>query len=343
MVCSGFWTEGTTGRYTALRRSPRRPCTRSGGGHLATDLLERSNGNLLLSEAERPDARAPAPDTTFVDEAPSRRCRLRIQPLGAVPAWLQSTVRRLEYLLRLPDDWDSHDAVHVDPRAAGQVVRLLAATMRPDTPPPTIVPTPRGGVQLEWHYSDVDLEIEVPPAGALHVAYENTVEQQDWEADLRFDLTRLVQALAALPRWQAATAQSGPEGDPLAAARERGRQAMARLLKAEGGTLSAADIAARLNVSTEEVDARRRAGRLVAVEVEGDWRYPAWQIANQAMLPGIEEILPLLHEHSPWDHMIFFLNPNVYVGGVPPLVALREGRLEEVRRAAQAHGEQGAA
>ena len=63
-----------------------------------------------------------------------------------------------------------------------RALQLLAATMRPATPAPIVVPTVRGGLQLEWHQRDVDLEVEVPPSGAVQVAYENLAEGREWEA-----------------------------------------------------------------------------------------------------------------------------------------------------------------
>ena len=33
--------------------------------------------------------------------------------------------------------------------------------MRPRTPVPQVVPSPVGGVQLEWHEKDIDLELHI--------------------------------------------------------------------------------------------------------------------------------------------------------------------------------------
>jgi hypothetical protein len=314
---------------------------------MAIDLLEPTSANLLLSAAVESTGPAPAAEETLVDEQAGHRRRVRIRSTGSEPAWLRPAMARLEYLLSLPENWDSYQAARIDPRAVGNAIRLLAATRRPGAFPTAIVPTVRGGVQLEWHVRNVDLEVEVPAVGALHVAYENHDTGRAWELDLRFDFTALVDALAEIAGLRRAAqdpAQAGrAEDDPLAAARERGRRAMTRMLESEGGTLSAAEVAARLGIPTDEVDARRRAGGLLAVDVGGDQRYPAWQLVDDRLLEGFEEILAELREHSPWDQMIFFLYRNVYADGMTPLAALRCGRIGAARRAAQAHGEHGAA
>jgi hypothetical protein len=136
------------------------------------------------------------------------------------------------------------------------------------------------------------------------------------------------------------TAESKPSG-PLAAALRRGQQARARLLGAEGGVVTATAVAMLLDLSVEVVEDRRRGGRLLGLDLgQGAIRYPVWQFSGSRLLPGLETVLEDLQEHDPWSKLIFFLNPNVVVGGVPPLTALRQGQLEAVRRAAQAHGEQ---
>src|SRR5262249_40210298 len=116
------------------------------------------------------------------------------------PAWVRPSVAQLDHLLQLPGNWDSYGAAPTDPRAARMALQLLAMIMNADTPAPTVVPTVRGGVQLEWHHHNVDLEIELPPNGPAHVAYENFTDDRRWEGELRFNPLSLVGALAELSR-----------------------------------------------------------------------------------------------------------------------------------------------
>ncbi|HVC34329.1 MAG TPA: hypothetical protein VNL16_12535 [Chloroflexota bacterium] len=132
--------------------------------------------------------------------------------------------------------------------------------------------------------------------------------------------------------------------DPLAAARIRGLHERARIFDAEGGTLSADEVAAVLEISRQGVDKRRRAGRLIGLtRGRRGYAYPAWQFTEHGCLPGLEETLTALGDADSWMQATFFLTPNVRLGDEIPLNALRRGQREPVLRAARAYGEQGAA
>jgi hypothetical protein len=133
--------------------------------------------------------------------------------------------------------------------------------------------------------------------------------------------------------------------DPLAPARLRGLVARERLLEAEGGVLSAAEVAARLRLTRQAVDKRRRAGRLIGLtQGRRGYVYPAWQFSPEGgTLPGLEEVLAELQGHGRWMQAAFMLSGDARLGGETPLAELRRGHVEAVRRAARAYGEQGAA
>lgn len=84
-------------------------------------------------------------------------------------------------LLSLQPDWDSYGALPVDPATLEFADGLLARTMRPGSPKPTVVPTPSGGVQLEWHRAGIDLEVEVVRPGHFLISVEGkeSFEAQD--------------------------------------------------------------------------------------------------------------------------------------------------------------------
>lgn len=132
--------------------------------------------------------------------------------------------------------------------------------------------------------------------------------------------------------------------DPLAAARVRGLRMREEMLNAEGGVLTASEMASRLHITRQAVDKRRRAGKLLAVELgRRRWLYPAWQVGDGQVLPGLEEVLSDLSEHDRWIQLGFFLSGDYRLGEKTPLDALRRGRLPDVRMAARAYGEHGAA
>ena len=63
---------------------------------------------------------------------------------------------------------------------------------------PVIVPTATGGVQLEWHSADEDLEIEVRALGRCRVFHRKGTEESGF--DVRDDLTRFVQIARAFAK-----------------------------------------------------------------------------------------------------------------------------------------------
>jgi hypothetical protein len=133
------------------------------------------------------------------------------------------------------------------------------------------------------------------------------------------------------------------EQSPLLPALLRGVQQRRQLSSAEGGMLSADLFAKALGVSRQAVDKQRRRGQLLAVRAGNVWRYPAWQIADGAVLPGLRRVLALLPGQSAWTVIAFCLSRNMRLGGRRPLDLLRRGDLHPVLSAARAFGEHGAA
>lgn len=105
------------------------------------------------------------------------------------PAWVQPTLQSLDRLMRLPDNWDRYGACRVHPSAAFTTLRMLAEVMTPETPSPSIVPTSKGGLQLEWHRNGVDLEIEAVSMNRVSFYVRNLKDgserEGEWTSDLR--------------------------------------------------------------------------------------------------------------------------------------------------------------
>jgi hypothetical protein len=73
----------------------------------------------------------------------------------------RKSVEAVADLLSLPPGWNSYSAKPIDHQNARQAIRLLAEFLKPNTPPPSVVPTVRGGIQLEWHTGGVNVEIYI--------------------------------------------------------------------------------------------------------------------------------------------------------------------------------------
>ena len=75
------------------------------------------------------------------------------------PKWQKAVLRKMVELMDLPSGWDSYGAMKPNREAAMFALEVLERLMHVDTPVPSIVPSHSGGIQLEWHLNQVDLEI----------------------------------------------------------------------------------------------------------------------------------------------------------------------------------------
>lgn len=109
---------------------------------------------------------------------------------------LETATRQASELLQLPGGWDSFGAKPVSSEAARAATTLLvqAVSAVPNLAAPAVIPTVRGGLQLEWHRQGVDLEIEFEPDGSgSWFAEDRETEEAAARTLLRED--------AALRRW----------------------------------------------------------------------------------------------------------------------------------------------
>jgi hypothetical protein len=118
---------------------------------------------------------------------------------------------------------------------------------------------------------------------------------------------------------------------------KRGALSRHRLEKADGGAVSAEEVAGLIGYSRQGVDHLRKTNRLVAWRhANGKWHYPIWQFEHGHIRAGIQECLQHLSE-NPWGRMIFFLNPRESLRGKRPLDLLLKGRIDDAVRVARRH------
>jgi antitoxin (DNA-binding transcriptional repressor) of toxin-antitoxin stability system len=114
--------------------------------------------------------------------------------------WLLPTIRTIGELLDLPEGWSSYPARRIDPAAAIWALDLLGKVMQPETPAPTVLPTARGELELEWHLRGIDLEVHLVSPTRVYFYFEDRRSGRIEEHELDGDLSPLAEALAELTR-----------------------------------------------------------------------------------------------------------------------------------------------
>jgi hypothetical protein len=102
----------------------------------------------------------------------------------------------LKELLTYPEGWDSYGAVPISKSIVNSAYNLLLQTAVLGIPKPSVVPTSKGAVQIEWHTRGIDLEVCVLGPAKLSVSFEDARNpNHSREEELTFDLTSLKSAM----------------------------------------------------------------------------------------------------------------------------------------------------
>ncbi|MGQ0680430.1 MAG: hypothetical protein ACT4OM_12375 [Actinomycetota bacterium] len=110
---------------------------------------------------------------------------------------IRDAISHIQRLVSLEPDWDSYGAQPLQPSAASSAVKLISAVTSAGAPLPLIVPTPQGGIQLEWHSCDADLELEITSGGIVEV-FVQFPDGQTWEGPLFNNKWRLEKFLGII-------------------------------------------------------------------------------------------------------------------------------------------------
>jgi hypothetical protein len=133
-----------------------------------------------------------------VVEIPLSRGRLVLGLKGNPARWVEPTLKTLGELLTLSPNWNSYGARPIDLAMVGTAWQLLTTVMRDDSPPPTVTPTVKGGIQFEWHTRRIDLEIETLAPQRFGVLFEDLSTGESWERELEGDPRELIPVVALL-------------------------------------------------------------------------------------------------------------------------------------------------
>ena len=102
----------------------------------------------------------------------------------SAPETLGPAVDRAIGLLQLPRGWNSHNAERVAETAVRRTIEFLMEYLVSDVPAPVVVPTVRGGLQLEWHRNGVDIEVHFSADGDAVLVAEDGTTGKSVETDV---------------------------------------------------------------------------------------------------------------------------------------------------------------
>ena len=111
------------------------------------------------------------------------------------PVWLRPVLRSIDTIQALPTDWDSYGASPIPRSVIEDALGVLHRFTDEDTPPPALVPTSSGSVQIEWHQAGVDIEVYVREDESVTYWFRDRSANQEREGDLVSDPAGFVTAL----------------------------------------------------------------------------------------------------------------------------------------------------
>lgn len=121
-----------------------------------SDVLAKSD--IVISGVVAPQW--PPPRTKVIRKGGSGMV-LKIPAGVPIPQSFEKSVEGVVDLLGLQEGWNSYSAKPIGHGNAVRAVEVLFELLGSRTPPPIVVPTVRGGIQLEWHTKGVDIEVYI--------------------------------------------------------------------------------------------------------------------------------------------------------------------------------------
>ena len=103
------------------------------------------------------------------------------------PEWEEVVRNRLAELRTLPEDWDTYGGRSVTQEVAEYSFALLRVVMEAETRAPDLVPLPQGGLQMEWHDPNLDIEITIEEPGFASVWIVSPTHPDGEEINLRYN------------------------------------------------------------------------------------------------------------------------------------------------------------
>jgi hypothetical protein len=121
-------------------------------------------------------------------------------PADRAASWFPAASKRLEEIRRLKRGWNSYGAVPVNAAVAHGVSALLQLLDEKGFRQPSVSPTARGGITLEWSHSSAGVEISFEFESITILIDRDGEIYEDQQSLTRAD-SLLARALAVVHGW----------------------------------------------------------------------------------------------------------------------------------------------
>jgi len=105
---------------------------------------------------------------------------------------------KVSELVDLPANWDSYNAHQIRAETGNFALQILVSFATAALPLPSVVPSPIGGIQFEWHTPDIDFEIHVGAPYDVEFLFEDRKSGEAFSDVLSDDMTALAEPFARL-------------------------------------------------------------------------------------------------------------------------------------------------
>ena len=113
---------------------------------------------------------------------PQKTRYIRVTNSGPqLPKWIKPTVSAFSAIQNLQENWDSYGGKIIRHDLIKQSLIMLASIMEWNSPAPSVVPLGDGGIQIEWHKNQQDLEIIFSAEESPQFYYMNRKTGMDQE------------------------------------------------------------------------------------------------------------------------------------------------------------------
>lgn len=86
----------------------------------------------------------------------------------AIQPWIIEITSRLQRFLSYEANWNGYGEKPINKQAAKRALIVLHRIAL-GGPEPVVVPVCDGGIQIEWYYSGMEIEVDIPPAGRVSI------------------------------------------------------------------------------------------------------------------------------------------------------------------------------